>query len=105
MPDLPATPTLADFQSYVSEMERERGFASQTVKDKCLLLGEEIGELFKAIRKAEGLAMDPQSQVGEIGDELADVFIYLCALANRFDLNLEQAFLDKETKNKQRKWQ
>ena len=104
MPELKNNPTLADFQHYVSELEIERGFAEQSVRDKCLLLGEEIGELFKAIRKAEGIAIDPKSKVGEIQDELADVFIYICSIANRFDINLEQAFLDKEEKNKKRKW-
>ncbi|GAB2644741.1 MazG nucleotide pyrophosphohydrolase domain-containing protein [Vibrio panuliri] len=105
MPDLKPTPTLADFQHYVSQLEIERGFADQPPLEKCLLLGEEIGELFKAIRKAQGIAIDPQSKVGDIGDELADIFIYLCSIANRYDIDLEQAFLTKEEKNKQRRWQ
>lgn len=79
MPELKQKPTLADFQNYVTKLEQERGFADQLAKDKCLLLGEEIGELFKAIRKAEGIAVDPQSKVGEVSDELADIFIYLCS--------------------------
>ena len=105
MPELKSTPTLADFQHYVSELEVERNFAQQPILEKCLLLGEEVGELFKAIRKTEGIAIDPDSKVGEVGDELADIFIYLCSIANRYDINLEQAFLAKEEKNKQRKWQ
>ncbi len=56
MPRLNLNPTLADFQHYVSELEVERNFANQDVRDKCILLGEEVGELFKAIRKAEGIA-------------------------------------------------
>ena len=95
---------LAEFQQYVAELELERGFEDQTVTDKCLLLGEEIGELFKAVRRTEGLKVDPDSQIGEIGHELADVFIYLCAIANRYGIDLEQAFLDKETLNHQRQW-
>jgi NTP pyrophosphatase (non-canonical NTP hydrolase) len=104
MPNLTEKPTLKIFQQYVSELETERGFASQTIIDKCLLLGEEVGELFKAVRKSEGLAVDSKSNFTEIGDELADIFIYLCAIANRKGIDLETAFLKKEEKNKQRVW-
>ena len=74
------------------------------MKDKCLLLGEEIGELFKTVRKEEGLAIDAASTTGKIGDEIADIFVYLCSIANRYDLDIEEVFLAKEEKNKQRKW-
>lgn len=104
MPELTKNPTLKNFQQYVSELEKERGFASQTTIDKCLLLGEEVGELFKAVRKSEGLAVDSNSNFTEIGDELTDIFIYLCAIANRKGIDLETAFLKKEEKNKQRVW-
>ena len=104
MPELPKNSTLKNFQKYVSELEIERGFAHQTVHDKCLLLGEEIGELYKAVRKSEGLSIDVNSDISEIGDELADIFIYLCAIANRKGIDLELAFLEKEEKNKQRTW-
>ncbi|MCG6188988.1 MazG nucleotide pyrophosphohydrolase domain-containing protein [Maribellus maritimus] len=104
MPELPQKATLKNFQKYVSELESERGFSQQTVLDKCLLLGEEIGELFKAIRKSEGLAVDEHSHFSEIGDELADIFIYICAIANRKGIDMETAFLKKEEKNKFRTW-
>jgi len=104
MPELNDKPTLLNFQKYVSELEEERGFASQTIIDKCLLLGEETGELFKAVRKAEGLLVDSNSNFTEIGDELADILIYLCAIANRKNIDLEKAFREKEEKNKKRIW-
>ncbi|MCP3925611.1 MAG: pyrophosphohydrolase [Desulfobacterales bacterium] len=104
MPELKEKPTLADFQRYVSDLEVERGFADQNAKDKCLLLGEEVGELFKAIRKAEGIAVDPQSKIGELGSEIADIFIYLCSISNRYEIDIEKAFLAKEEQNKKRKW-
>lgn len=104
MPDLKQKPTLEDFQEYVSQLEKERGFKDQTTIDKCLLLGEEVGELFKAVRKSEGISVDINSSFTEIGDELADIFIYLCAIANRKGINLEAAFRKKEEKNKQRIW-
>lgn len=97
-------PSLSDFQEYVTKLEHKRGFINQTTIDKCLLLGEEVGELFKAVRKSEGLAIDTNSTFTEIGDELADVFIYLCAIANRKGIDLEEAFRAKEEKNKKRIW-
>jgi NTP pyrophosphatase (non-canonical NTP hydrolase) len=105
MPHLGPDPTLAELQAYVAQLETERGFVSQTVLDKCLLLGEEIGELFKAIRKSERLLIDETSQVGEVGDELTDVLIYLLSIANRCDVDLETAFRDKEARNHKRTWE
>ena len=104
MPQLNDRPTLADFQYYVARLEIERGFADQSVRDKCLLLGEEIGELFKAVRKSEGLKIDDTSHFGTVSEELADIFIYVCAIANRHDIDLEEAFRDKEAINHQRSW-
>ncbi|HPF50494.1 MAG TPA: MazG nucleotide pyrophosphohydrolase domain-containing protein [Draconibacterium sp.] len=104
MPELQDKPTLANFQKYVLELEKERGFYSQTTIDKCLLLGEEIGELFKAVRKSEGLLVDTNSNFTEIGDELTDILIYVCAIANRKNIDLEKAFRAKEEKNKKRIW-
>ena len=104
MLELKDNPTLSDFQKYVNELETERGFAQQTIIDKCLLLGEEVGELFKAVRKTEGLSVDSNSTFTEIGDELTDILIYLCAIANRKGIDLEVAFRVKEEKNKKRIW-
>jgi NTP pyrophosphatase (non-canonical NTP hydrolase) len=104
MPHLPPRPTLEDLQRYVAELEVERGFQGQDVVQKALLLGEEVGELFKAVRKSQGLAIDPQSKVGHVSEELADILIYLCAIANRFGIQLEEAFRSKEEINARRTW-
>jgi NTP pyrophosphatase (non-canonical NTP hydrolase) len=105
MPLLRGEPTLVHLQSYVSDLEKERGFETQDAVDKCLLLGEELGELFKAVRKQEGMGVDRISKVGSIGEELADMLIYLCAIANRFEISLEAAFREKEERNKNRTWE
>ena len=104
MPELKKDARLKDFQIYVSKLELERNFAKQSVKDKCLLLGEEVGELFKAVRKIDGIAIDPLSKTSDLEGEIADIFIYLCSIANRFDIDIEKAFLNKEEKNKKRTW-
>ncbi len=104
MPNLNINPTLTDIQRYVSDLEHERGFEDQDVVQKCLLLGEEVGELFKAIRKNHQMSIDPESEVFQVADELADILIMMCSVANRMEVNLEQALRRKEELNKQRKW-
>lgn len=97
-------PDLKSIQQYVKELENERGFDHQTVIEKCLLLGEEIGELYKAVRKTEHIKIDTNSQKHEVSNELADILIYVCAIANRYNIDLETAFLQKEEINKKRIW-
>ena len=65
---------------------------------------QEIGELFKAIRKQEGVKVDLNSKFGSIDEELADILIYVCAIANRYGIDLETAFREKEKINHQRVW-
>ena len=104
MRPLPSAVALNEVQRYVAEMEKERGFADRSVVDQCLLLGEEVGELFKAVRKHENLAIDATSIVGTVDEELADVLIFLCAIANRYGISLEEALRRKETHNESRTW-
>ncbi len=98
-------PSLKDFQEYVKKLENERGFSKQDVIQKCLLLGEEIGELFKAVRKMQSISIDKQnSKITTVEEELADILIYICSIANRYNINLEEAFRHKEEINKKRVW-
>ncbi len=104
MPVLGEKPDLDDLQGYVRKLEEERGFTNKTVIEQSLLLGEEIGELFKAVRHVTGLGVDAKSQIGEVDSELADVLIMLCSIANRLGVRLEKAFRDKERLNHTRQW-
>lgn len=104
MPTLCPAPTLADFQEYVRALEVERGFADQNVVEKCLLLGEEVGELFKSIRKETNMSVDARSDVSPAAEEMADILIMLLSVANRMDVDLESAFRAKEEKNHKRVW-
>ena len=97
--------SLEETQRYIARMEEVRGFAGQSVADKCLLLGEEVGELFKAVRRQTAVLTDPASRVYEVEDELADVLIYVAAIANRMGVDLERALRRKEAKNAERRWQ
>lgn len=104
MEPLKKSPTLRDFQDYVRVLEQERGFAHQDVLAKCLLLGEEVGELFKSIRKTSKMSIDPNSAVSTPAQEMADVIVMLCSIANRLEVDLEEAFRAKEEINRTRKW-
>jgi NTP pyrophosphatase (non-canonical NTP hydrolase) len=101
---LPPAATLHDIQRYVADMEKERGFADRGVIDQCLLLGEEVGELFKAVRKSEDLSVGTTSIVGTVDEELADIMIFVCAVANRYGIDLNTALRRKEEHNEQRVW-
>lgn len=103
---LPLSPgfTLTDLQKYVAEMETERGFTHRTVIEQALQLGEEVGELFKAIRKNQHLAVAEGALVGTVDEELADVLIFLCSVANRLDIDLAEALRRKEAHNETRVW-
>lgn len=104
---LKSNPTLADIQQYVTDMEQERGFTHQTVLEVWALLTEEIGELAKCIRKANtSLNTDAAKHYNfDVPGEFADIMLVLCAIANRLDVDLEQALRDKEEENKKRVWE
>lgn len=104
MPVLDANASLAHIQEYVRKLEAERGFTGNTIQQSALLLGEEIGELFKALRRQQKMSLDLKSVVGSVDEELADMLIYICSIANRLNIDLEAAFRAKEEINKQRVW-
>lgn len=97
-------PTLRDFQEYVVEMIRERGFEQEKITDIFMLFLEECGELAKAARKTQNLKMDPHSVEYNVAHEAADVFIYLLDICNHFNIDLEKAFREKEEINQKRVW-
>lgn len=103
MAELPAKPTLKDFQELVSKLVIERGYSRETVPEVLMLLIEEVGELAKAIRKLNGQATHQDSKVHDVEEELADCLWLLVDLSNRLEIDLEAAFRAKEAKNQNRK--
>jgi len=101
---LPKKPTLQGFQTYVAEMIKQRGFEKESITEIFMLLTEECGELAKAIRKSQNIHTDENFQQPELGHELADIFIYLLDICNYYNVDLEQAFREKEKINKKRVW-
>ncbi len=101
---LKGDPTLADLQQYVRDLVAERGFINNDIAKKFMMLTEEVGEFAKASRKAAGLHFADDSAQSDAALEAADVLIILLGLCNMLDIDLEQAFRDKEEINKQRVW-
>ena len=104
MKKLPTNPSLQQFQTLVAELCIERGFDRETLPEVFTVLVEEIGELAKAVRKANGQKIDAKSLHFDVAEEAADVFWLLLDLCNRLDIDLEQAFRAKELKNQKRIW-
>lgn len=105
MSELKENPTLKDFQEYILEKKKERGFNLTDKFYECCLLAEECGELISAVRKnnKQGSVAN-NSKIGDVSEELADVFMYVCSLANMHGIDLEEAVRKKEALNSQRFW-
>jgi NTP pyrophosphatase (non-canonical NTP hydrolase) len=90
---------------------KERGWDKASDLETFLLFSEEVGELAKAIRNHKKLYIDQakavpavEGELTELQAEFSDVFSYLLELANKFDVDLEDAFRKKEEKNAARVW-
>jgi NTP pyrophosphatase (non-canonical NTP hydrolase) len=86
---------LDGFQSIVNDMESYCGWLDGSIRAKCIILGEEFGELMKAVRKREGMRVRKDSKIGSVEEEIADMIIVLCGIANRYGININA-----EVKNK-----
>jgi NTP pyrophosphatase (non-canonical NTP hydrolase) len=97
--------SLKDIQVYINEMIETRGFDKETPQEVMLLLVEEIGELAKEIRKKTNMKMDVNKNKDEdIEGEIADVFIYVLSMCRALNINIFDAFKNKEIINCSRTW-
>jgi len=94
--------TLSEYQTLMRQLVVERGFDNETVPQVFTLLVEEVGELAKALRKANGQKVGAHSKEHSVEEEAADVFWLLIDLCNRLDVDLAAAFEAKEKKNQKR---
>ena len=97
--------SIIDLQKYVNDMIKVRGFENETPKDIMLLLTEEIGELAREIRKLSGIKMDIEKEYKTgASEEIADVFIYILSMCKVLNIDLLEAFKNKEKINLKRTW-
>ena len=110
MIELPEGASMREYQRYVHALEAMHGWLEADLARNCFLMGEEVGELFRAIRRIEPALADPargdlDEKTAQVGEELVDVMNYLLAIANRLEIDLEAAFREKNAHNQTRRWE
>ena len=102
---LKQSPELKNFQQYIKEMTKLRGFDKETIAELFMLFLEKSGEFARAARKTAGIKSDVNKIVNSnLKHEAADVFIYLLTICNKLGIDLESAFRKKEEINNSRTW-
>ena len=99
--------SLKSLQTYVDEMVNVRGFADETPQDCLLLLTEELGELAKEVRKNHTHIKNDKAKQSNhsLNGEMGDVLMMLLALARTLNVDLLDAFKEKELENCTRNWE
>lgn len=91
---------LHELQTLIEGVRRQRGFTTDPIRI-FTLLNEEIGEVAAELKKTWSPNY-PDLELSRLGEELADVFVLLSALATNFDIDLETAvrrkFVDADSK-------
>jgi len=85
-------------------MEAERGLDGPDLMPQCLKLGEEVGELFRAVLNRHGHPQDEEGRTADVAGEAADVLILLVSIVNRCGISLDEALRAKEARNQARTW-
>lgn len=62
----------------------------------------EIGEFCNILKKVVRGDLKLEVAKEQMNEELADCFIYLLKIANQFDIDIEEEFIKKVSKNKER---
>lgn len=88
--------TIQELQKYI----KDKDYKPELQHAYFLKLVEEVGELSEAIRK--GQRMDGKKIKGTIEEELFDVLYYILALANIYEVDLEECCRLKEELNRQK---
>lgn len=89
--------TIKYLQTYI----KEKDYQPELLKDYFLKLSEEVGELSRAMRK--GLKAQNGTEIkGTVDEELWDVIYYALAIANIYDIDMEQVIIIKSEMNESR---
>lgn len=93
----------SEFQQYVSEFSKLKGFDKSTIEQRMLYLMSEVGELSKEVLT---VSFHPDAETKEnLGLEMFDVVWNIFDLANKLNIDLEQAFKQKMEINDKRTWE
>lgn len=83
---------------YLQTYIKQKDYKPELKKDYFLKLSEEVGELAKAMRK-DVLYKDGDSIKGTVDEEIWDVIYYVLAIANCYDIDVENVIIIKEEIN------
>lgn len=90
-------------QDKIVAKRAERGFVTDPVK-LCVLLAEEVGELAAEIKKTWSANYAGTTRE-KLAEECADVYVVLTAIAQAFEVDIEEAVLGKFfSKDEERQW-
>ena len=89
--------TIKNLQKYIASKITERGFEDESLRERLVLLMEEIGELAKACRKISGMNINKDTKTQDnVGGEVADVINFVFAVAIKLGIDMEKEFRAKE---------
>lgn len=92
----------SEFQQYVREFSEIKGFDKSTIEQRMLYLMTEVGELSKEVLS---VSFHPDEELKEnLGYEMYDVVWNIFDLANKLNIDLNQAFMRKKEINDNRIW-
>ena len=93
---------LEKYKQKIREFADERNWDQyHTPKNLAMALSVEASELveiFQWLKQEESKNLSPKD-LQSVKEELADIFIYLIRIADKFDIELEDAVLEKLKKN------
>jgi len=84
---------IAELVAKIVAKRTERGFVTDPLKIH-VLLTEEIGEVAAELKRTWSKNYSEFSR-DKLGEEIADVFCLLAALANEFDIDIERSVKEK----------
>ena len=93
------TMNIKEIQEKLSKFAEERDWDQfHSPKNLVMALTSEVGELtelFQWLTEGQSSIKDDSSKTDEIRQEIADIFIYLLRLADKLDIDIEEAVREK----------
>lgn len=86
--------SLKDYQKEIIQNKRDHHFNTTNIETEFVLLYGEVSEAYRAYQQDDA-----------VGDELADVAIYLLGIAEILGIDLEKEMIQKMAINKKRRYQ
>ena len=83
---------LKELQKQIYENKKEKGFNTTDISKEFCMIHEELAEAYRAYYR----------KLPDMGEELADVAIYILGLAEILGVDLEKEVLNKIEKNQER---